>query len=175
MNSRLSMARSSRIQALCTIRERWIRINSNGSGCSAPKRRFGRHDSGHFQWYSGKTAVPVSGFLGGNVLKQFRLTIDYPNRMTYWLRETEPDAHDLHSIGLTLRRQGNEFYVAGIAILDGRPTVSGVEPGDKLVQIDGTVTKEVSLGTIFTALHGKPGEVRVLTLERNGMEVNVQA
>jgi C-terminal processing protease CtpA/Prc len=77
--------------------------------------------------------------------------------------------------GLTLRNQGGAFFVTGIATQGGRPTVEGVEVGDKLVQIDGNKTRGASLGTIFSALHGKPGETRILTLERNGTEVAVQA
>jgi C-terminal processing protease CtpA/Prc len=66
-------------------------------------------------------------------------------------------------------------FVTGIATQGGRPTVEGVEVGDKLVQIDGNKTRGASLCTIFSALHGKPGETRILTLERNGTEVAVQA
>lgn len=32
-----------------------------------------------FDWYSTKNAVPVIGWIGGNVLKAFRLSIDYQN------------------------------------------------------------------------------------------------
>jgi C-terminal processing protease CtpA/Prc len=79
------------------------------------------------------------------------------------------------AIGLTLKKQGGAYFVAGITTRKGKPTVEGVEPGDKLVQIDGNKTKGASLGTIFTALHGKPGEIRILTLERHGTEINIHA
>ncbi len=36
---------------------------------------------------------PVAGWIGGNVLKDFRITIDYPNRTSYWLRQRAPDPH----------------------------------------------------------------------------------
>ncbi len=55
-----------------------------------------------FEWYSTKNAVPVIGWLGGNVLHHFRLTIDYPNHIMYWLQQSEPDVDDLHQVGLTL-------------------------------------------------------------------------
>ena len=47
-----------------------------------------------FDWYYAKNAVPVIGWLGGNVLNGFRLTIDYPNHMSYWLLQSDPDLHD---------------------------------------------------------------------------------
>jgi hypothetical protein len=40
-----------------------------------------------FDWYSQKTPGPVVAFIGGNVLKAFRMAIDYANGTTYWLRQ----------------------------------------------------------------------------------------
>jgi hypothetical protein len=37
-----------------------------------------------FDWYSKKAPEPVIGWLGGNVLRGFRLTIDFPRCTTYW-------------------------------------------------------------------------------------------
>lgn len=128
-----------------------------------------------FDWYSEKNAVPVIGFLGGNVLKAFRLTIDYPNGVSYWLRESDSDLHDLVTVGLTLKNRGDAFFIAGIATQAGRPTVEGVEVGDELLQIDGHNMKGASPGALFSALHGQPGEVRNLTLERNGTKFEVKA
>jgi hypothetical protein len=119
-------------------------------------------------WYSGKNPGPVIGWLGGNVLRSFRLTLDYPNRMSYWLSQSPPDTHDLDQVGLTLQFTKGEYLVASIATKDGRPTVEGAQVGDKLLQIDELQTKGASWGAVFAALHGKPGEVRALVLERNG-------
>jgi len=55
------------------------------------------------------------------------------------------------------------------------PTVEGVQPGDKLVQVDALRTKGASFGTIFAALHGKPGDARTLLVERNGKTFQVRA
>jgi len=126
-------------------------------------------------WYSTKNAVPVIGWIGGNVLKNFRLTIDYRDRTMYWLRQSEPDASDQNQVGLTLRRQGEEVIVAALATKNGKPTVEGVEAGDKLIRIDGLETKGATLGKIYGALHGKPGEVRVLVLERGSGRLTVRA
>src|SRR5579872_506582 len=46
-------------------------------------------------WYSKKSPLPVIGWLGGNVLEDFRLTIDYPHRMTYWQRQRDSSAEEL--------------------------------------------------------------------------------
>jgi hypothetical protein len=128
-----------------------------------------------FDWYSSKNPVPVIGFIGGNVLKAFRLTIDYAGGRMYWLRQQEPDASDQNQVGMTLRKQAGEYSVAGVATKGGKPTVEGVQPGDTLIRIDGLETKNASKGQIYDALHGKPGEVRELVVERGGVRRTVRA
>jgi hypothetical protein len=128
-----------------------------------------------FDWYSAKNPVPVIGFIGGNVLKAFRLTIDYPNRTMYWLAQSEPDASDLNTVGLSLERQAGAYIVSAVATKNGTPTVIGVEPGDRLIRVDGLETRDATLGQVYDALHGKPGEARVLLLGRGTNRLNVRA
>jgi len=128
-----------------------------------------------FDWYSKKNAVPVIGWLGGNVLKQFRLTIDYPNQTIYWLKQTDPDSNDMDQVGLTLMAKAGGYIVAGIAKKNGKPTVENIQPGDELLRIDNLETKHAGWGAIYSALHGKPGEIRTLVVERAGRELTVQA
>jgi C-terminal processing protease CtpA/Prc len=115
----------------------------------------------------------VIGWLGGNVLKQFRLTIDYPNHTMYWLKQDEPDSHDLNQVGLTLRSDNGAFYVAAIATQHGRATVAGVLAGDKLVRVDDLDLSTATWGQVFAALHGSPGQSRRLILERGGVRRSV--
>lgn len=128
-----------------------------------------------FDWYSTKNAVPVIGWIGGNVLKNFRLTIDYPNQTIYWLKRADPDTHDLDQVGLTLRAEQGEYFVAAIARKNGKPTVEGVSPGDKLIRIGDLEMKNATWGAIYNAMHGNPGETRELVLERNGERFTVSA
>jgi hypothetical protein len=128
-----------------------------------------------FDWYSTKNALPVMGWLGGNALKHFRLTIDYPHRTMYWLTQGTPDSHDLDQVGITLQAKGGDYIVAAVATKKGRPAVQNVQPGDKLLRIDALETRHASWGAIYSALHGKPGEVRHLLLERNGIQLKVAA
>jgi len=130
---------------------------------------------GFFDWYSKKAPEPVIGWLGGNVLKGFRVMIDYPKRMTYWERQRPLDPHDLDQVGLTLETRDNEpgYFVAAVASKQGRPTAQGVEAGDKLLRIDGVALEGATRGAIFSSMHGKPGEIHVLNLERGGRELTV--
>ena len=125
--------------------------------------------------YSAKAGEPVDGMLGNNVLKAFRLTIDYPNRMTYWQRQAPLDTHELDQVGLTLARENAITTIAGIAQKNGAGTVSGAAVGDKLLKIDGRDTAPMTRGELLAALHGKPGELRHLTLERDGKPLEIEA
>jgi hypothetical protein len=132
------------------------------------------HGIDFMDWYSTKTPVPVVGWLGGNVLRQFRITIDYPNKMSYWELQSAPVPDELDYVGLTLRSKDGDYYVAGIADRSGRPAVTGVEAGDKLVQIGVLPTHGATHEAVFAAMHGDPGEIRSLVLERQGRRIQVQ-
>ena len=125
--------------------------------------------------YSAKAGEPVEGWIAGNTLKSFRFTVDYPNRMTYWLQQAPLDTDDLDQVGITLAHIKGVTTVAGIAQRDGRPTVTGVEPGDVLLKIGDTPTAGATRGELLAALHGKPGEIKHLALERDGKAVTVDA
>jgi hypothetical protein len=128
-----------------------------------------------FDWYSRKTPEPVIGWLGGNVLRGFRLMIDFPRRMTYWERVSDLDPHDLYQVGVTLEKRSEGYFIAGIAEKSGKPTVDAVRVGDKLIQVDNVLLGSATRGAIFAALHGEPGSVRMLVLERDGQQLTLPA
>jgi len=128
-----------------------------------------------FDWYSKKSPEPVVGWIGGNVLKGFRIMIDFPRRMIYWERQIELDPHDLDQVGVTLEKRDTGYFIAGIAQKDGKPTVDAVRVGDRLIQVDDLQLSNATRGAIFAALHGKPGTVRTLVVERDGKRLNVAA
>lgn len=136
----------------------------------------GPDDQGHdfMDWYSTKNPLPVIGWLGGNVLRHFRITVDYPQLMSYWEPQSALEG-DFDYVGLTLAWRRGEYYVAGIASRDGRPTVKDVQVGDKLVRIGSLQTRGASREAIFAAMHGRAGQIRALILERAGVRVVVRA
>jgi PDZ domain len=104
----------------------------------------------------------------GGTTQLLRVTFDFPRRTIYFERENKVDYHDLNQVGVTLeRRDGQQgYFIAGIALKDGRPTVDGVVVGDRLVKIDDLDVSNATRGAIFAALRGEPGSVRMLVLER---------
>jgi len=128
-----------------------------------------------FDWYSAKNAVPVVGWIGGNVLQRYRLTVDYNSHVMYFQKIAEPDLRDLDHVGLVLRAERGRYSVASVATKRGAPLVAGVQPGDVLVRIGDLAADGASWGAIFEALGGAPGERRELVLERDGKRFNVTA
>jgi len=118
----------------------------------------------------------VAGFIGGNVLKRFRLEVDWPNRMTYWEAGPDRDDRDLDIVELILRPEPDgSFTVAGVATRNGRATVDGVEAGDRLVQVGSLQAAGTPMGEIEDALRGSPGDMRRLVLDREGRGVTIEA
>jgi hypothetical protein len=89
---------------------------------------------------------------------------------------TRSDSHDMDLVGLALRPEADLSYtVIAVATKDGKPSVEGVEPGDKLLEVDGLKATGATMGTVIDALRGVPGETRTLILERNGKQFKILA
>lgn len=115
------------------------------------------------------------GWLGNNVLDDVRLTLDYAAGLSVWERQRAAGPGDLDGIGLTLVRRGTGYSVAAVATRDGRPLVPGVEAGDRLLRIDGQPLDGLGPAAALAALSARPGERRVLELDREGTLVTVAA
>lgn len=128
------------------------------------------------EWYSQKTARPVDGFLGANALRAFRVEIDYENSAVYFEKGEKIDPHDMDLVGLTLRLEDDGGYrIIGVARTDGRSEVEGVEPGDRLLQVEDLKTAGATMGAVVDALRGRPGDTRLLILERGGKQFAAKA
>src|SRR5438128_1364589 len=66
----------------------------------------------------------------------------------------------------TARKQGQQFC--------GYRRSNAVRVGDKLIQVDSVLLSSATRGAIF-ALHGQPGSVRMLVLERDGQQLTLPA
>jgi hypothetical protein len=133
-------------------------------------------DQSLFDWYSKKSAGPVLGFIGANVLKNFRVEIDFPGQMTWWEAGPRAVDHDLDIVGLTLHPEtGGGVTVAGVVTRDGKPLVEGVRPGDRLLRVGPLDISTAAMGAVVDALRGRPGETRELVVERDGARHTVEA
>lgn len=99
--------------------------------------------------------------------------------MTYWQRQQPPDSRDLDSVPITLVRRQGRYFVGGIverreASATDAPA-TGISVGDELISVDGVKAPGATKEAILSALHGSPGDVRRLILQRNGSRIAVSA
>jgi hypothetical protein len=129
-----------------------------------------------FDWYSEKSAGAVSGWIGANVLRHFRLEVDFPGGMTYWEQGDAVYGEDLDIVGLTLRpEEDNSLTIVGVVMIDGRPVVEGVRPGDKLIRVGDLDVASATMGAVVEAMRGRPGDTRTLVIDRDGERITVDA
>jgi C-terminal processing protease CtpA/Prc len=88
--------------------------------------------------------------------------------------QSYPDPNDLDQVGLTLLSIGDNYLIAGIVSQDRRLTVTGIDPGDRLVRIDGMNVTGASREAVLSALHGKPGDIHAITVDKDAKEITVQ-
>ena len=131
---------------------------------------------GMMDWYSKKTYKPVNGFLGPNSFKDFKVGIDYVNREIYFEGQYNSRPHDMDIVGITLRPQENGTYViTGTGIKNETPLVREIQSGDLLIRINDFNVKNETMGNVVDALRGIPGEIKHLTLQRNGRMIDIEA
>jgi hypothetical protein len=127
-------------------------------------------------WFEKRAGMPTAGLIGANALLNYRIGIDYAHGTVYFDQASKQRAPDMDVIGLTLRPEADERYsVIGVAEFDGKPSVPEVKPGDVLVAIDKVPAKGSTMGQVWSLLGGTPGEVRTLTLDRDGKQFTVKA
>jgi C-terminal processing protease CtpA/Prc len=118
---------------------------------------------------------PIIGAIGGNVLRAFRLEIDYANNAAYFEKDGTLD-NDLAIAAITVEpRWDGSYVVSGVARRNGKTLVENVLAGDKLLKIDQLEVTGKSLARVVGALQGKNGEQRILVIERDGKRITVTA
>lgn len=142
------------------------------AGAGAVSRPVGAYE----RTMSNAMTAPIVGALGGNVLRQFRVEIDYASGITYFERSGKDDPEDLNLVGLTLGEAPNHAVaVTAVSAAAGGTVREQVRPGDLLRRVDGNSVQGLSLLQIVDRLRGKPGDEKKLELERDGKPFQIQA
>ena len=129
-----------------------------------------RPSSNYEQMMSRMTGRAVFGSIGGNVLRHFRVDIDYPNDRLYLKRAAIGVEAPLDMVGITLEPSGNSYVIAGVAEREHE-----LRKGDRLLSIDGTSIQGLTVAEIIGRLAGMPRATRTLTIERDGKTFSVNA
>ena len=155
--AKLEMLRVGRLQ--------WGAFQINKAGVVS--RPYGNYE----KFMSRISGKPVVGSIAGNVLREFRVTIDYPTGSVYLDRSAPGDRGTLDMVGITLEPGANGGYeVAGMTA-----DVHGIQVGDQLMAVDGQDVSREPFYKVVGWLSGKPGETRQLSLLRNKKPITVQA
>lgn len=128
------------------------------------------------EWYSRKTAEPVDGFIGANMLLEFRVEIDYATSHIYFAKGAKKLEPEMDMVGVSIRQLPDLSYqVVGIVQENGEPSVKGIEPEDNLISIEGDLVAGMTMGAVVDRLRGRPGEARTLLIKRNGEVRSIRA
>lgn len=127
---------------------------------------------GNYEKFMSRIAgQPVLGSIAGNILREFRISIDYPAGAIYLERSGAGSGAALDMVGITLEPSPNGGYeIAGMM-----PDVHGVEIGDQLMTVDGQHVSEEPFYKVVALLSGNSGEVHRLGLLRNGKPIMAEA
>jgi len=126
------------------------------------------------QWMSPMMTAPIVGSIAGNVLRGFRIEIDYLHGVTYLEKGSAADPEALNTVGVVIGAHADSSYtVGGTAQCGGKNLVEGVQPGDKLVRINNWAVSG-SLADVLDELEGTPREVKNLVVERDGRQLTIK-
>lgn len=147
----------------------WDKRSFGDVGALAMPKKF-------IDWYSRKTPGPVAGLIGGNVLRDYRVQINFSSKAIYFANKGTPDPHEMELIGLVLRPDpGGSFTIIGKADAAGVDPAPDLKVGDKLLKVDDVSLAHLTLGQAVTLLRGQAGQKHVLLVGREGQTLIIEA
>jgi len=127
-------------------------------------------------FFEKRAAMPTVGVLGSSVLLNYRVGLDYAHSTVYFDLGRTYRVPDFDVVGLILRPEGDgRFTILGVADIDGKPSVDGVESGDHLEGVNDVPVRGATMGLVWSMLGGIPEQEKKLTIERAGKEFSVVA
>ena len=120
-----------------------------------------------------ETPGPIVGPLGGNVLRRFRIEIDYPHGETYLEQSAESAGNDMNSAGLVLDVDAaHHLVVRAISMTAAALTMKNVRPADEILEIDGKRESPWTITDASDALAGSIGDKKRLVIKRGGQTLS---
>jgi hypothetical protein len=128
------------------------------------------------EFFEKRAAMPTVGVVGSNMLLNYRVGLDYAHSTVYFDLGRTYRFPDFDVVGLILRPEGDgRFTILGVADLDGKPSVDGVESGDHLEAVNDLSVRGATMGQVWSILGATSGQEKKLTIERRGKEFSVTA
>jgi hypothetical protein len=123
-----------------------------------------------------ETPASIIGALGGNVLRRFRVEIDYPDQLLFLERSIKTEVDGFDTVGLVLgTNSAGQLVVHAVSSTASVVTQRNVLPGDVILGMTGSVRVPQTLVEAAEALSGTPGERKQLRILRGGKVMTVTA
>lgn len=121
-----------------------------------------------------ETPAAIVGALGGNVLSQFRVEIDYPEQLLFLKPSGKTPANDFDTVGLVLdTNAAGELVVRAVSSSASSITHQNILPGDVILQVGNVRKAPYTLTKAARALSGAVGERKQLRILRKGQPMTV--
>jgi len=122
-----------------------------------------------------RVGIQTAGLVGAEALLDYRLGIDYTHRIVYFQHIGNSVETDMNLVGITLRPETDGRYsILGVADYNGKPSVAGVLKGDILQKVNNNIVRGLTMGEVWSLLHGHHGTVYTLVLNREGKQFIVK-
>lgn len=127
-------------------------------------------------FFEKRAGTPTVGLLASEALQNYRVGLDYAHATVHFDIGRLATLPDFDVVGLILRPEENGAYtILGVADFDGKPSVDGVQAGDRLIAVNDIAVTGATMGQVWSALGGPPGKEKKLTVERAGKPFDVMA
>jgi hypothetical protein len=127
-------------------------------------------------FFKERAGIATAGLIGADALQNYRIGLDYAHATVYFDIGRLFTFPEFDVIGLVLRPEDDgQYSVLGVAEIEGKSSVDGVQAGDHLVAVDGIPVRGSTMGQVWAMLRGTPGQERRLTMERAGKEFPIAA
>ena len=125
------------------------------------------------QTLSSAVGERVHGLLGYSFLKNYRIGIDYVNRVL-WLdplpERWENRPYRTSHVGLEVERRGGAIRVSGV-VRGSSADEDGIRIDDEVVAVDGIAVTTLDLVSVFRRFEGPPGSILRLTVQSGARKV----
>jgi S1-C subfamily serine protease len=121
-----------------------------------------------------ETPAPIVGALGGNVLREFRVEIDYPDQLLFLEPAAAGQASGFDTVGLVLTTNAaGQLVVRAISTSASPATRQNILPDDIIVQMDSSSRAPFTLTEAAEALSGVVGDRKLLRILRHGKPMSI--
>ncbi len=121
-----------------------------------------------------ETPAAIIGALGGNVLSQFRVEVDYPEQLCFFERYGREKANDFDTVGLVLdTNSSGQLVVRAVSSTASAVTRQNIQPGDVILQIGDSINAPYTLTKAAQSLSGVVGERKRLRILIRGEPMSV--